>query len=295
MLGSMVAGSLEEIIDKVIIIKKAQSIDGLIATFYRNLCFYFFTIILGLTGLFGSMTFVINVHFLIIAIMWPLNSLSYDYFLRHVEISRFNAFFYLFPFIFLIIDATYFHVPFAAMKIIGILFLVLGAFLFSVDLKRGKSVITVRGFFWLLIKMLSYIYLLFVFKLMSNSVNEVSFYFSIWTIVIFIYLIFLVSTQRYRSLVQTASINGFLYKTFLSKGFDTLSSIFYLEALSFTSLTLISAFASFSPIVLLILLLGLTKFSRINVAEDFSKIPLTLKIIGTLFLILGGLFMFISK
>ena len=94
---SMIAGSLEEIIDKVILIKNLEKIDPLVAAFYRNLGFLFFTFLTGLIGIFGELNFIFNFHFLILAILWPVNSFAYDYFLRKVELSRVNSFFYLIP------------------------------------------------------------------------------------------------------------------------------------------------------------------------------------------------------
>jgi uncharacterized membrane protein len=288
---SMIAGSFEEIIDKFLL-KTPKKIDALIATFYRNLGFFVFTVIAGFLGIFGKMSFVFNINFLILAIIWPLNSLSYDYFLRKVEVSRFNGLFYTFPLIFLFLDSIFFHMPYSQLQIVGALLIVMGSVLFSFDNVRKRFVITFEGFLWLLFKMASYTYLLFLFKFLSSSINEISFYFSIWSLVMVIYIVVVLLTKKHKKLKQTAIANGFLAGTFLSKGFDFLSSVFYLEALSFASLTLVSSFTSFSPLILLVILLLISIHKRANYTEDFSPKVLGLKVIATLILITGGVCMF---
>jgi uncharacterized membrane protein len=288
---SLISGSLEEVVDKMVTVRQTDKIDSLSASFYRNLVFFLFTIISGIIGIFGKIDLVFNIHFLILAIIWPLNSLAYDYFLRNVELSRFNGISYTYPFIFLLIDFFHFHQAYSALQINGSILLATGAILFSYDRKQDKLFFSYKGMFWLLINMTTNIYLLFVFKHLSNLVNEVSFYFSIWLFVIIFYIFLLIITKKYKKLKQTANTNRFISKTFLSKGFDFLSSIFYLKAINIASLTAVSSISSFSPLVLLILLLIISFMTNINIEEDFSKKSLGLKIIATFILVIGGFFM----
>jgi len=290
---SIVVGSLETITDKVIVIKHPEKIDVLSATFYRNLAFFIITAILGLIGIFGKLSFVFNIPFLILAILWPINSFSYDYLLRNVEASRFNGIFYIFPLIFIFIDNIFFHTSYQVIQIIGVLFLVIGAILFSLNVSSKKSPITPWGWFWIIARIIPNVYLLIVYKLYSASVNEVSFYFSIWALLIALYIIFIIFTRKHKKLVETATVDRFLLKTFLAKSFDSLCSIFYLEALAIASLTAVTAFTSFSPLILLVILLLMSLFTKINTAEDFSRRTLILKIIATVILIVGGLCMFL--
>lgn len=290
---SMVAGSMEIIIDKVIVIKKPEKIDVFVATFYRNLGFFVVTAILGLIGIFGKLSFVFNLPFLILAILWPLNSFGYDYLLRKVEVSRFNGIFFTFPLIFIFIDDVFFHTSYQGIQILGAFLLVIGAILFSLKTTSEKSPITLKGLFWIVIRIIPNVYLLVVYKMYSTSVNEVSFYFSVWLLLIAFYLLFIIFTSRYKKLKETAQADNFLVKTIVAKSFDSLCSIFYLEALAIASLTAVSAFTSFSPLVMLTMLLSISLFTKINTTEDFSKKTLILKIFATVILIAGGLCMFL--
>ena len=289
---SMIAGSFETVIDKVIVIKKPEKIDVLIATFYRNFGFFVLMTLVGFLGFFGELGFVFNIPFLILAIIWPLNSFAYDYFLRNIEVSRFNGIFYVFPLIFLFVDTVFFHGRYSTVQVVGILFLVLGAVLFSIEATTKKFIFSLKTLFWIFIRMIPQIYLLVVYKYYSNSVNDVSFFFSVWAMLTVIYVVAIVVTKKYQKLKETALADQFLAKTFLAKGFDVLSSIFYLEAIGIASLTAVSAFNSFSPLIMLIVLLCTSLFTRINIAEDFSRKTLVLKIIAAVTLITGGICMF---
>lgn len=259
----------EEIIDKVVIIKKPTKIDPFVASFFRNFAFFVFTLIAGILMVFGKISFFFNINILILAILWPLNSLAYDYFLRNIELSRSQGVFYTFPFIFLFIENVFFHISYSYLQITGIILLVLGAIIFSFDGSLKIPVFNLKSILWMFIKLATYAYFLIVYKMFENEVNEISFYFSTWIIVIAFYLIIIILTRKYKKLRQTAVSENFLKKTFLSKGCDFIASIFYLKALSLTTLTPLSALTSFSPIILLLILLMISHFSNINVAEDF--------------------------
>jgi len=289
----MIAGSLETIVDKVIITKEPEKIDILVGTFYRNFAFFILTIIIGLFGIFGKLSFVFNIHLLILAIICPLNSLAYDYFLRNVEVSRFNGIFYAFPIIFLFIEKIFLHKTFSVIQIIGTLLLVIGAILFSMEANKRKFLLSWKALFWMLIRMIPIVYLFVTYKLYSTSINDVSFYFSIWAMLIIFYIFIILITKKYKKLKETAKSNNFLAKTFIAKGFDVFSSIFYLEALGIASLTAVSAIDSFSPLITLVLLICLSFFTKINISEDFSKKTLVLKIVATMTLIAGGFCMFL--
>jgi uncharacterized membrane protein len=290
---SMISGAFEEVIDKVIIIKNPQKIDALVASFYRNFGFFFFTILAGILGIFGKMTFSFNIYLLILALVWPLHSLAYDYFLRNIELSRFQGILYAFPILFLFVDKIYFHINYSILQVIGVVLLVCGALIFSFDSQQKKTVFSLKGIIGILIHATTYAYLLIAFKFTENSINEISFYFSAWLLVIIFYAILILITGKYKYLKETAITEGFLKRTFVSKGSDFLSSIFYLKALALATLTTVSAFSSFSPIILLIILLLLARFTKINSAENFSPQALYYKIAATGILALGGYLIFI--
>jgi uncharacterized membrane protein len=290
---AMVASSCETIIDKAILIKKPEKIDFLVAMFYRNFWFFIGIALIGITGFMGKLSFIFNVPFLVLAIIYPLTSFSYDYFLRNNEVSRFSAIFRIFPIFFFAFDKLFFHSSFSFIQIIGILLLVIGAMIFSIDIKKNKSSFSGEGWFWMFVYMGINMYLYVVFKISSRTINGVSFYFSIWALMMLVYVLSLVLTRKYLKMKETALADNFLVKTIVSKGFDSLGGVFYLQAISLSSLTLASAFNSFSPLVLLTILLFVSLATRTNLKEDFSKNVVWQKVIATALLIIGGLCVFV--
>lgn len=289
---SLISSSLEEVIDKIIIIKEAKQLDPLISSFYRNVCFFFFVLFSGIIGIFGKVTFFWNVHIFILALCWPIHSLAYDYFLRNVELSRFQSVYYIFPFIYLFLDKMFFHTSYSLSGVTGLTLLVSGAFIFSLDSVHKISKFTFKKLIWMIAAIIPYIYMLIIFKLFGDQVNEVSFYFSIWSIVIIFYILLLFFSGNIKKLFKTATIQGFFKKTIFSKCFDFMSSIFYLRALLLTSLTNVSAITSFYPIVLLTILIVINFFTKIDVGENFSPKIFVKKIIGAIIITIGAIFMY---
>ena len=293
---SMVANSFQTIIDKASVLKKPEKIDVLSAMFYRNLTFFVATVILGLLGVFGKMSFVFNIPFLILAVVWPLNSYLYDYSLRNIEVSRFSGIYYTLPFLFLFVDKVFFKASYAFPQILGVCLLVIGAILFTLhaDPKEGKkAALSKKEVAFMIIRMIPQAGLLILYKVYSSSVNQISYYFSLWVLVIGVYLVFIIATRKYKKLYETARTHSFLAKTFIAKSFDAISSVFYLEALGVASLTAVSSLNSFSPLVILIFLVATSHVLKIHIAEDFSRRTLGLKIVATLTLIAGGVCMFL--
>ena len=285
----MIAGSLENIIDKVILIRKPEKIDFLVAMFYRNLWFFIGITLIGLTGFMGKLSFVFTFPFLILAVIYPLTSFAYDYFLRNNELSRFSGIFYTFPLFFLCFDNLFFHLTFSIFRAASVLLLVAGAILFSINPNERRSSFSRMGWFWMLIYAGGNIYLYIIFKVVSPAINGVSFYFSTWAMSMVLYALLLIATKKYKKLKETATTDNFFLKTLVSKSLDSFSGVFYLQAISLASLTVVSAFDSLSPLVMLMMLLLISLLLRIHTAEDFSKKTLALKVGATLLLVLGSL------
>jgi len=289
----MLVGSIEEVIDKAILVNRENDIDPLVATFYRNLAFFFFICLGGILEIFGSIKLAFSFHFILLALIWPFNSLAYDYFLRNVEVSRFNGFLYTLPVFFIFVDGFFFEAHYGILQIVGVFALVAGAVFFSIDFKNKKLVLTRQGLGWLLLKMLAYIYLLIVFKMMGDSVNEISFYFNAWLWVLFSYTLILLWTKKYQLLGETGRCRGFLLKTLLSKSCDFFSSIFYLQAQSLVSLTILSSFTSFSPVVTLTVVIAASLIFKINLKEQIAFRDVMYKAFATALLVIGGFFIFV--
>jgi drug/metabolite transporter (DMT)-like permease len=288
----MIASSLENIIDKVIIIKKPGNVDILCAMFFRNLGFFVCIVLIGLTGLIGKMSFVFNIPILILVIVYPAVSFSYDHFLRNYEVSRFSSILHILPLFFLFFDNLFFHYSYSLIQLIGIFLLVFGSLLFSYNIKKNKSAFSWKGILLLFAFLVVEIYLYIIFKITSETINGVSFFASVWSMMMIEYVLLLIITKKYKKLQVTATSNGFLLNTFIAKSFDSLSSVFYMQALSVATLTAVSAFISLSPLVMLVILLCIYFLTNIKISEDFSQETLTLKIFATIILILGSLFMF---
>src|SRR5688572_14223682 len=85
-LGAMVFGAAEEAVDKIIIVSDL-AINTIVATFYRNLIYFLLAVLIGLTGVVGSLTFVISWPIALVGLLSVGSAVFYTYMLKHVELT----------------------------------------------------------------------------------------------------------------------------------------------------------------------------------------------------------------
>lgn len=204
------------------------------------------------------------------------------------EISRLSALFSLEPLVLLIFATLFLGEHFSTSKYVGIFLLVFGAFIISIKnsfLPRiEKSLIYVAG---------SIIF----FALFSIIVKYVLNYADFWTVFaysrigMFLTLIpiyFLKGKEIKYNLVKFGKKSIFLMMA--SSIITVIGYLFWTIALNEGYVSLVSALASFQPLMVLILSTMLTVFFPNIVKENISKFALILKLIGVSAMITGSIF-----
>lgn len=282
--------SLEGIIDKKIVIKKEKSLDGTVASFYRNIAFYIFILLFGFSGLFGSVTLFIAVPIIIWAFFHVISSIIYDYFLKNSEIIRYNAITFVFPIFLILTDKFIFSINYSALEIIGFFLLIIGGYTVTLDGKNRSSIYSSKQWLLLFVSFLIVASQYGLFKYYNNEfgINEVSFYISAWIFVTVFFIIGIFIRKKQNLLLVTATKDNFFVKTLTSKFFDSLAGLFLLKAVSESSLSKVYSLESISPLITLILVVFLVSVLKIDMKEKLDRSNLVTKSIGIGFLCIGG-------
>ncbi len=284
---SVVGEVIETIIDKLAVVDNEKNINPIIASFYRNLAFFSFIVIGAITGIFGEFQLFFAPPLILLGTIWVLSSLSYDYLLKNAEITWFGSLIYLFSISTILIDVIFFRETFNFLQIVGIISLLIGAYLLSKK-KNSLSKISKKTWLILFLKFTIYVLAYSIFKWYNNSINlnEISFYISVWAITIPTFVILILIKKKYNLLVSTAKKNKFLAKTILAKFFDFISSIFFLKAIALSNISLANAAHAIFPLVLL----GCSYFlqrNNFNLKEDFEKSSLNRKLFSISCIVFG--------
>ncbi|MGV8162405.1 MAG: hypothetical protein ACP5N2_03695 [Candidatus Nanoarchaeia archaeon] len=288
--------SFETIIDKILVVGKEKTLDPVVASFFRNLAFFVAIALFGVLGIFGKMQFFVTLPIVILGALWIFSSLAYDFMLKNAEISRTSSISHIFPLLLLPLDVLFFGTKFTVLMIFAILVLVVGALLlsFSFSKKGIRSLFSKKLWLFLFIEFVLLAFSLILFKKynIANGLNEVSFYFSVWLFVVITYLTVLVIRGGWRKVPRTATENGFLAKTFISKLFDAVGVILETRALIFASMTSVEVIGSLFPLVVFLLAFVFQQIG-FNLKEEFSSRSVMSKLIGIALLIVGSLMMVI--
>jgi uncharacterized membrane protein len=282
--------SIERIIDKKLVIGKKQTLDSLIASFYRNFTYFIIINIFGMIGVFGK----INIFFSIPIIVWAFfhlfGSLLYDYFLKNSEIVRYNSIICIFPVILILFDKYLFNISYSAMETIGLLLLVLGGFLVSINVKTKENAFSIKQWLLLIITFIISGSQLFLFKYYNSTldINAISFYTNTWFFVILFFIIAILIQRKQGKLITIAKENKFLLKTFVSKLFDSLSGLFILFALVEGTVSKVYALQSASPLIAFLLVWFLVRIAKVNLDESLEGGNIVAKLFGVLILSVGS-------
>jgi len=282
--------SLDSIIDKKIVVRREKEIDALVGSFYRNLMFWVFIILIGLSGIFGKIVPMFAFPLLIFAVLHVGSSLVYDHFLKNSEVIRFTSIGFIFPFILIVGDRFIFDITYTLQDFIGIFLLVLGGYVMAYNFIDGKSAFSLKQWGFFIFAFLVGIFEYVLFKIYHNSVgiNEVSFYFSAWIYVMIAFSIFILIKGKLKIMPSTAMKDGYIYKTSVSKFSDALGGIFLLKAVSLSTITKVHSIEAFAPLIVFILALIMYKQFKWDLKESFDKKNLTMKFLAVIMLSIGG-------
>lgn len=278
---------MEEIIDKASLTTERIRLHPLTSSLVRNTLYFCFVTAAGVSGIFGQLTIQFRYEYPIVGVIWLINSLGYDYFMRKVELSQFTSVFYIIPLCFILIDVFLLNQSFTPIQFVSMGMLVLGAAIMTFFTSK-RGMLNWESGFWLLVKVISEITFLYFFKNLSSSgLNEISFLFNSWIYVVF-GLSMLVCARNVN--MRSESVRGlpiYISKMVVSKLFDFISGLLYLHAIAMATLSQVSALNAVSPIILLVLVKVFSYWYR--PLEDVSPRIFGIKLIGIAILCTGGL------
>ncbi|MBV9159461.1 MAG: hypothetical protein JO019_02595 [Candidatus Kaiserbacteria bacterium] len=270
---SLVSTGLESIADKWAIVRDRR-IDAAVATFWRNSLFFIFTLLVGYMGWLGEIVWHFDFLVLSFAVIAAISGYCYTYLLRKIEVTGIVAETYLLPLIFLGIDATYLHVPLTAAQIVGVVLLTLGGFMITIDgkthrLKRGFSfAVWLIFIYWMAYD--GFEYYLFKYLNATLKINSVSFFASVWLVVVALLLLAVVLGGRFRKLFSSDSAR-YIPLVAVSKIFDTGAALLWLTALSFVAVSQVAAIGALEPLIVFLLAIIVQKATRFNIRERIDR------------------------
>src|ERR1035437_8820408 len=203
--GSLFAMAGENIIDKASLVNNAK-VDFLVASFWRS---FFFFLIISLIGLinfhFGALQFSFNWLILLVAPLGVLSSIIYTFLLKKVELTSTTAFAYFAPIFFFLIDSIVLLNNFPLRIIIGIILLVIGGIGFSINPRTKQVKVELTKMVWwsLLFNIIWAGCLAYLFKYLNitQGLNGVSFFSSLWFIISLLLLIVICFKGNLNSLI----------------------------------------------------------------------------------------------
>ena len=289
--SSIVFSALENIVDKIIIVEN-KAIDLISASVIRNLEYFLIALIVGFTGVFGPLHFLFSWPILLVGVLGMFSGIFYTYVLTKLEVTGYSAVTYVTPVIFLLIDVFILKSAITVVQIFGIILLVLGGLFFVINPKTLRIKPEYTKYIWMIF-LFDLIYggvEYYIFKHYSGSqdLNEISFVVSTWLMAMITYFAIVAWQNRWHKLIITALKNKYYAKVSISKTFDVLGALASFHAIKLSLVSKATAFDSFYPLILLILIFGAQRMFKFNAEEDFHSTSLKQKIFATVLLVLGA-------
>ena len=286
----MFSNALENSIDKYSIIKE-DKLDYAVSTFLRVLVYMIIIVLVGLVIPSQSLHLLINWEIILFGVFGALNSLSYTYALRRIEVTNIGTMAYVAPVFFLLIDLYWLHTPLSMIQIFGIFLLVLGGIGFSIDgstrkMKKEISLTVLSIFvFWLIYGGAeSYIFKYFN---ATQGINATTLFANIWAWSALI-LLLLVLVQRKTKLLFTTSARNYIKKSIISKSCDVGNTLFTAQALIIASVSQVSAMEALSPIILFFTTFVVQGVLNFHINERLDKDNFIWKVVMITLLMVGG-------
>ncbi len=291
--GSLVLGAFGDTVDKIVVVSD-KAIDTLAATIWRNFVWGLWIGAFGLVGLFGTIEVSFSPLMVVIGILWTGNAIFYTYLLKRIEITSEAAISYAAPFLYLLIDVVILHLGLTTLQMLGILLLVTGGLMFVVvpGKFRFRKEFTplVWGIFLYNFALGVVEYYGFKYHFQGQGLNEPSFYFSLWIIMMIAFLPPLIIKKDHAALWRVAREKHYLWNVTISKGFDALASLLWLRAMILATISQVQALSALYPVILLGVVFVLQQELGFKAEEEFSGKRLAFKLGGIALLAIGGFF-----
>lgn len=289
-LGAVLTAAAESVFDKAAVVKNVQ-IDGLVASFWRPFLYTLLTILIGLTGVLGSLTFFFHWSLFVMAIFGACTSLFYTYLLKRVELTNIASVAYLAPIVLLFIDTHIAGAALAGSQMVGIMLLVLGGIGFALD---GRSFRFKKELTWsvwgIFLFNLTYGWAdAYLFKYLNEAhgVNGVSFFSSLW-LLCSLYMLLLLLWQRKLHLMVNRTARVFITQAAAGKSFDAVNSVLWAQALTLAAVSQVSAFDATYPLILFLLIVVVQGLFKVPLGERIDSERAWWKVGATVLLVAGG-------
>jgi uncharacterized membrane protein len=290
-LGSLFALAIENIIDKASLVKY-ENVDIIVASFWRTVFFFLFITFFGVSFFpLGYLHFSFYPLLLIAAPFSTISSLSYTLLLKKVEVTSLATLSYLTPVFFLIIDTHILHLNFSPRIIMGIVMLTIGGVSFTWNRKVNlRTKINPRVLVSFLFTLFWNGFLAYSFKFLNitKGLNGISFFSSLWFLNSLLLLLLICFNSSLKLLIQNQSIS-YSKQVIISKGFDALSTVLWVSALTLVAVSRLNALESLYPLILLLFVLGSRIIFKYKLTENLDRDIILIKFASAFCLLLGGI------
>ncbi len=292
-IGSLLAESIETAADKIALVTD-ETVDVLAATTLRVFFYCLVVGVVGWSGILGKLHVFIPAPILILGLLCGLSSIFYTYLLKHIEATGYAALSYASPILYLLIDTFIVKAHLDFLQIIGIFLLTIGGILFVINPKRFRlkkeftpAVLAIFAFSFAIN---AFEYYSFKFYYSAGRINEISFYFNVFTIALLALAVTLILKGKLPQLKDTVLHHtGFMKTIFVSKIFDAICSILWLYAIALATVSQVNAMNALYPLMLMVALYIAQKVFQLTAKEDFSQKKSVVKFGAVLLLCVGGI------
>jgi len=291
-LGSLIFNAAETTVDKVALVS-SKTIDALSGTFLRVFLFCFYFGVGGAIGFLGTLRIFAPWPIIGIGIICAGSSLVYTYLLKRLEATGYTALSYLGPLLYLIIDTQFLKFRLTPFEVLGVLLLTAGGVMFVINPGQLKFK---KEFTPIVFIMLAYNFFInaaqnygFKYYYETRGLNEVSFYFNVWTIALIVLLGVMLASNKLGSLWHTVNGNQRFVKTIaVSKLFDAGNSWLWLHALALVTVSQVNATDAIYPLIMIGVVYIVQNVFKLKVEEKLSQGYLGFKLAAVGLLCLGG-------
>ncbi len=228
----------------------------------------------------------------VLAVIFMGSGFFYTYLLKRIELTSASVVSYASPFFYFIIDAILLKVGFSTFQAMGILILTAGGMLFVIDPQRRglRREFTPRilGIFVYDFVISGIDYYSFKYYFDVYHLNEVSYFFNIWLLMILLFLAVIAIRGSWKVVAHAALDHDYIGKVTVSKFFDAASAYTWLHAIALSSVSQMNALNAFFPVALIIVVYIMQNMFGFKAEEEFSKGRFAMKILAVLFLCIGG-------
>jgi hypothetical protein len=128
----------------------------------------------------------------------------------------------------------------------------------------------------------------FKFLNITKGLNGISFFSSLWFLNSLLLLLLICFNSSLKLLIQNQSIS-YSKQVIISKGFDALSTVLWVSALTLVAVSRLNALESLYPLILLLFVLGSRIIFKYKLTENLDRDIILIKFASAFCLLLGGI------